>query len=195
MVIRSYNHGCAEDSDSSNDDDATQLTTATPTSTSTATTTALTDAADTETDSWEVCPVASRDGLDLVPCGYAAQSDVSIYLLIRLFNWLNELDSAQYIIHSVANSQNFTPIFSSSVNVHPGHTLYSHSTCTMSTSQLIQCSFGTTLHPKHRWRKTLLMYAMPVPKRYSFIGRHWTRSTVSQNGIAVTRADILLLPD
>ena len=47
MVIRSYNHGRAEDSDSSNDD-ATQLTTATPTSTSTATTTALTDAADTE---------------------------------------------------------------------------------------------------------------------------------------------------
>jgi len=81
MVIRSYNHGRAEDSDSINDD-AKQLTTATSTSTSTATTIAVSDAADTDTDSCEVCLLAHgllyraawlapRHGFALVPCGHA----------------------------------------------------------------------------------------------------------------------------
>jgi len=68
MVIRSYNHGRAEDSDSIKEDDATQLTTATSASTSTATTTALSDM---ETESCQVCLVAPRDGFALVPCGHA----------------------------------------------------------------------------------------------------------------------------
>jgi len=57
-------------SDSINNDDATQLTTATSASNSTATTTALSHAADTETDSCRVCLVAPRDRFALVPCGH-----------------------------------------------------------------------------------------------------------------------------
>jgi len=68
VVIRSYNHGRAEDSN----DDATQLTTATPPSTSTATTTVVTDAADKETEnSCQVCLLAPRGGITLVLCRHA----------------------------------------------------------------------------------------------------------------------------
>ena len=66
-TCQTVHHSMCE-TQSSKENDATQLTTATSASTSTATTTALSDAAHTETESYKVCLVAPRDGFALVPC-------------------------------------------------------------------------------------------------------------------------------